>query len=1079
MKFILALLVVTLAASAQLAELSGLVRDASGSSIPGAALKLTSTAQNTIRSAETNEAGLYSIPAVAPGTYRLEVSAKGFRAQVRADLLLQVNAKLQVDFRLEVGDVAESVTVSADYGEVRAADSAVSYTVSAEEVSRLPAGGSRNYTRLVLLIPGSSSISRSQNNGTISGTALYSVNGQRPQDNNYTLDGIENNLFHKNSPGGSPPLDSIQEFRVMTNSPAEFGRSVGANVSVVTKSGTNELHGSLYEFFRNDKLDANEFFANRQGIGKVPFRQNNFGAAVGGPLILPKVYNGKQKSFWFTSYEGFRRRRGSTIIATFPTAQQRSGNFDGTGRNIYDPMTSRADAQGRIVRDLFAGNRVPQGRINRASTYWLEKFAPLPNRGGLTLNYVNPLSQRNDRDNVVARFDHYFSQRDSVMVRYLDQQAEQATPTSNPQLFSRSSFNVRNLAARWSRVLSPVSVLDVSFGYHIPIAVDVTKNNFGLERDQFLTESGMRLFNAGTPYNPVPAINVRGEYAISEGGGAVRDDVFQFIANYSRQMGRHSLKTGANISRRMYTKDAANPMNGIALFDTRLTNLSSDSLSGSGTASLLLGFPSEVTRGEGLAQLDGRQTAWQGFVQDEWRVGPRLTLTFGVRYEFQKPVYDVYDRLGTILVERDANTGKFSGSLLWAGPNALTGQGPNRRHYGRGLQVTDPNNFAPRVSLVTQLPGAIILRSGFGIFFNSTFMQEAQDKNKFYPYSTSQFFTANTGVLPNLALTDVGPAYGNTEAIGGWPQNPDNRTPYSQQWNFSLERMLPQSVLFRAAYVGAANRKQIGYSPFNTAPIPGPGPVQPRRLLPQFGDIQLGNNEYNSNYNALQLTAYRRFANGLQFNANYTWGRSMDDQSSLAETRTQNPFNRRADYSRSSFDVRHVFQTSFLFEVPYGRGLRFGGGLAPWTNALLGGWSLEGIFRFQSGAAVNAVSGVDRANVGQSTQRPNVSRDPNNGPKTPDQWFDTAAFTPAAQFSFGNAGAYILNADGRRAVDLSLFKKFAFGERHALSFRAEMYNMPNLVSFGDPNANLNSTAFGRVTSATDPRQIQLVLRYSF
>jgi hypothetical protein len=461
-------------------------------------------------------------------------------------------------------------------------------------------------------------------------------------------------------------------------------------------------------------------------------------------------------------------------------------------------------------------------------------------------------------------------------------------------------------------------------------------------------------------------------------------------------------------------------------------------------------------------------------------MNPWFNINFGVRYEFQKPAYDLFDRLGTILVERDAQSGRYSGSLLWAGTNPLAGNSPpNRRGYGRGLQVTDFNNFAPRLGISVQLPQGILLRSAFGMFYNSSFMQEAQDKNKFYPYSTSQFFTANTGTKPDLAITDPGPGFQNTEAIGGWPQNPNNLTPYSNQWNLSLQKVLPTDVTLMLAYVGASNRRQIGYAPFNTAPIPGPGPIQPRRLLPEFGDIQYGNNDYKSNYNALQVTAVRGFRHGLQLNANYTWGRSMDDQSSLAETRTQNPFDRRADYSRSSFDVRHVFQTSFVFDAPFGRGRRYGAGVNRVADTIIGGWSIEGIIRFQTGAAVNVLSGLDRANVGQSSQRPNVLRNPNDGPRTPDEWFDTKAFVQTAPFTFGNAGAFIVQADGRRSVDISLFKRFVIREGHSLAVRGELYNLPNLVSFGDPNATLTSTSFGRITSASDARQIQLALRYSF
>ena len=350
---------------------------------------------------------------------------------------------------------------------------------------------------------------------------------------------------------------------------------------------------------------------------------------------------------------------------------------------------------------------------------------------------------------------------------------------------------------------------------------------------------------------------------------------------------------------------------------------------------------------------------------------------------------------------------------------------------------------------------------------------------KFWPYTIQQVFSPNTGITPDLFITGAGPSFSNTASIGGWPQNPTNRTPYSQQWNLTVQRQLMDDLTLDLAYVGSANKRQIGYNPINAAITPGPGDVQPRRLLPDFGDLDGGDNRYSSSYNSFRANLVKRFSKGLQLNTNYTWGKSLDNTSSLAEARTQNPYNLRAEWARSSIDLRHVFLFSAVYELPFGKGKQFGSGWNRFQEALFGGWNLDGILRLQTGGPVNPSAGEDRANVGRTYQRPDVVRNPNNGPKTPDQWFDTQAFQRAAQYTYGNAGAYIIEADGRQSFDISLGKNFFVKEGHRVELRGEFYNLSNHVNMNNPNGNRSSSSFGTITSATAARQIQLALRYAF
>jgi hypothetical protein len=1085
---LLALWLFSIGATAQTtnATIVGEVKDVSGSTVPGATVIVKNTATGVARHVETSDLGAYRVFLLNPGTYDVTASMRGFQTKVQPGVVLEVAATVKVDFQLEIGEITETVEVTAATTLLQTQEASVGGTVTGNEIARMPVNG-RNYTRLILLLTGTSDVGQSQTRGEFSGTQLISVNGQRRQDNNFTVDGVDNNFMMMNSPGGSPPMDSIQEFRVLENTSAEFGRSAGANVNIAIKSGTRKLHGSFYEYLRNDKLDANDFFANKQGTGKVPFRQNQYGFTLGGPTVVPKLYNGREKTFWFFNWEGFRRRRGSTIISTMPIQAQRDGDFSQQSRAIFDPFTSVEQPDKSIVRQPFAGNRIPQTRISPAIKFLLDSVFPLPNRPGLSNNFVNTEGVRNDRDLWNVRLDHTFGSKDNVFFRWSNQNVGELPPQANPSVFREQRYDSRNMAAAWNHTFGPTSVLEVKFGYNNVGNPGATRFRT-ISRGEFFDKTGIKMYQREDLFDPLPNFNAVGEFSIGGGGDVTEDHIYQFISNFSKTVSRHSLKAGVNYSYRQFFTNTSNPMNGDALFDRRLTSLATDLNSGHSFATMLLGTPTEIRRGTGNTTTNGRIHAPQIYFQDDWRVTSKLTLNLGLRWEFTNPPYDTTDRLGNLWVRRDPQSGRYFGTLLWSTTNPEidpeTGQRnerAKREGFGRSLKRSNYRDFAPRVGIAYQLNSKTVVRSAYGIFYNSTFVQELQDMRKFWPFTVQQVFVANTGTIPDLRITDAGPPFSNTSAIGGWPQNPENRTPYSQQWNLTIQRQLMEDLTLDIGYVGSANKKQIGYTAMNSALKPGPGPVQPRRLLPDFGDLDGGSNAYGSNYNALQVKAVKRFSRGLQIQGNYTWGRSMDDQSSLAEWKTQDPFNKRADYSRSSIDLRQIFQLAYVYELPLGRNKKFGGGWNRATDLLLGGWSVEGITRVQTGAPVNVLTGQDRANVGRTYQRPDVLHNPNiGGNRNVDlPWFDIAAFQLPPIYTYGNAGAFIVDADGRRLFDVAAQKDFRIREGHVLQFRTEMFNMPNHVNFQRPQNSLASTAFGKVTSAFDARQIQFGLRYAF
>ncbi len=1070
------------------ATLVGEVTDAQGGAIPNATVTVKSKATGVARTVDTNGAGQYRVFPLSPGAYDVSVGSSGFKTQVQSNVTLEIASNVKVDFHLEIGQISERVEVQATAAVLQTQEASVGGTISSTELDHMPVNG-RNFTRLIMLLPGTSDQGGSQSNGTFSGTQMISVNGQRRQDNNFTVDGVDNNFMMMNSPGGTPPMDAIQEFRVLNNTSAEFGRSAGANVNIAIKSGSRSLHGTAYEYLRNDKFDANDFFANRLGTGKVPFRQNQYGFTLGGPMEIPKIYHGREKTFWFLNWEGYRRRRGNNDITTTPIADQRNGDFSQQPRPIFDPFTSQQLADGSLTRQPFAGNKIPQARISPAIKTFLGLIMPLPTRPGLNNNLVGTASTANDRDIWNVRGDHNFGPKDNVFFRYSRQHVGEVAPNPNPNFYAQNRYDVDSMAGAWNHIFNATSVLEVKFGFNNPWLPGGTMNR--VTRGDFLDKTGIKMFQRDVLYDPIVQLNAVGEFGPSAGGGITGDHVYQYMANYSKVFRRHSLKFGGVFNKRNFFTNTSNPMNGNADFDQRLTSLGTIANSGHSFATMLLGTPTAIRRGQGNTTTDARTNNTSLYIQDDWRVNNSLTINVGVRYEYTDPPYDVTGRLGNLLVSRDPQTGAYKGELMWATTNPevdpVTGKAnlpAKTLGFGSSLQQANKKDFAPRLGIAWQANNKTVVRTAYGIFFNSTFVQELQDKRKFWPFTIQQLITSNTGTQPDLLITDAGPSFSNTSAIGGWPQDPYKRTPYSQQWNFTIERQVMSDMTVDIGYVGSSNKHQIGYTSINQAVSPGPGPQGPRRLLAASGfqgDMDGGINQFNGSYHSFRANVDKHFSKGLQFHGNYTWGKNLTNQSSLAEQIAEDMFNRRLDWGRSSIDLRHIFQAAYVYELPFGKGRRFGSGWNNAANMALGGWSMEGILRLQTGAPINVLIGQDRANVGNTRQRPNLIRDPNTGNSrnVDNPWFDTSAFQLPAIYTFGNAGYDVVSADGRQNFDFSLQKEFKITERHIIQFRTEMFNLPNHVNMGNPNGTYTSSSFGKVTSATSARQVQFSLRYRF
>ena len=1068
------------------ATLVGSVTDPTSAAVPGAEVTVSNLETGLERVVQTNEVGNFRVFPLNPGVYTVMAATSGFKTQIRDGVVLQVAEIVEVDFVMELGEVTETIEVTGAAPIMQTQEASVGNVVNTRELERLPVN-QRNFTRLILLMPGTSSRRRSQSRGTgESGTQLYSVNGSRPQDNNYILDNVDSNMQMMNSPGISPPMDAIQEFKIATNTGSEFARSAGANVNMVIKSGTRELHGTLYEYFRNDELDANEFFFNRTRTAtsptKVPFNLNQYGAAVGGPI--PGL---SDKMFWFVSWEGFRRRRGSTQTYSTPPADFRAGDFSRVASGVSRPVA------GSIIDPLtgepFQNATIPMTRQNPSIPTIIQLTHPsAPNRAGDTNNFIGNRSQANDRDQLHWRWDYNMSSKDTVYFRFSNQNADLTQPNSNPNFVRNGEFDVFNYGGTWNHIFGPTTVLQMTFGTNQPNNPGIGRHAGGLTRGDFIDQSGLQMYQRDVFGDPFVSMGFGAYNAGGGAGGTVTgDEIYQGSGTLSTVFGRHSLKFGGQYHWRRFYTNTSNPMNGNGTFNGQL--------SGFPMADALLGYPSEIRRGQGNTLTNGIGHFMIGFVQDDWRVSQKLTVNLGMMYQFGSRPYDTTDRLGNLWVRRDQTTGEYFGTLLWAAENPqpappsgrvpsdlstfTTGLPANMGGWGRALVGSDRTDIAPRLGVAYQMDDKTVIRTGFGIFYNSTFVQELQDLRKFWPFTVQQVFSPNRGGI-DLSITDGGPPFSSTAAIGGWPQQPTNRSPYSMQWNFFIQRQVMDDMTLDVGYVGSGSRKQIGYSPFNNALSPGPGNVQPRRLIPSFGDLDGGSNQYNGSYNALQVKLQKRFSDGLQFNLNYSWQKALDGQSSLAEVKVQDPFNRHLDYSRSSWDTRQVFNFSYVYELPFGKGRKFGRDMSSAADAIVGGWAFEGITRLETGPPLNIQLGQDIANTGRSRQRPNLVGNPNNGPKTPDAWINASAFEVPNDYTFGTAGAYITDADGIVSFDVTLAKQFRLSESQGLELRVEFFNLPNHVNFGLPQERMNRGNFNRITNqSTNPRQIQLALRYSF
>jgi hypothetical protein len=1071
----LALFSLPVFAQTSLGTIVGNVLDESGASIPQVTVTITNEATSAVRTVTSNEAGSYTVPALPPGLYSVAAEMKGFRSIVLNHLNLEVNQTLRADLALKVGEVAERVEVSGVAVQLQTDSSTVATTVDNKKVVELPLNG-RSFTQLTVLVPGAvgTGAATFQSSGT-----TVSISGLRSENNNYTLDGVNNNETFFKSYGVQPSIDAIQEFKVQTNiTAAEFGTGAGANVNVVTKSGTNQFHGSAYEFHRNQHLSSQDFFSAQANQTIPVFRQNEFGGTVGGPII-------RNKTFFFFGYEDTKYGRGQSILSQIPTPAMLSGdlshNFAGeVAPIIFDPASTHT-VNGQLVRTPFPNNIIPSERIDPAIAAYAKIFYPSPNINLAGANYIDTRSQTLDAKQWIGRIDHHFGSNNTLTGRYNLNDAQQLNPGGLPATINSLGNTFVNAMVSDTHTFGANTILDVRIGYHrnnlqirdsSPGGLDATTN--------FINSfhiSGVPPERQGVPL--FPNFSLDGLTSPSQNGFPFPDDTYSFMGSVSRITGKHLLKAGWDF-RHMRNLDDGFFTGNFNFTKDATTDPQNVGTTGQSMASYLLGLPNSALRNIGDTTAIMRKHDYSAYIQDDIKVNPNLTVNLGLRYDYLGWPVHRDNKLGSF----DLDTGKF----IWDGTNPIDGSPANVR---RGIVNPRYNNFAPRVGFAYRLGDKTTFRGGYGIFYTGNYLWEAQGVRGNFPFAISETQTnlnlnGPTNPLESIFTPVLEVTPGATVPMSAQHiVNRNNKTSYTQQWNFHIQHRLTEDIVAEIGYVGNKGTHLTNFTNANTA-LPGPGDPNPRRPFPVLGATSLMDNNVTSTYEGLQLKIEKRFSRGLTFRANYAFGKALDNGGSGfgASSAPQNPNDVHADKAISSLDRTHIFSLDYVYQIPYGKGQRYGGNLNRAADAFLGGWELTGIWTATSGAPINVTIPRDIANIGARSisQRPNVIGDAYAGAQNaPDLWINRAAFAEPAPFTFGNLGRNTYFGPGFMQFDFGGYKNFAITEKIRLQFRVEAFNLFNRTNFGTPSSNFDDIAnFGRITGlAGKPREMQLGLKVLF
>jgi hypothetical protein len=1057
----------------------GYVTDMSGQVLRGARVTATNEATGLTRAVTTGGTGEYLIALLPVGRYTLTFEAGNFKQLSRKGVKLEIDQRARIKAVMEAGSVTEVITVDdADSTLARTETAEAGEVIENKRIVDLPLNG-RLFLQLAQLTPGVVETPRgsfAQQLASISGPRL-TVTGARESDNYFTLDGVSVTDRFFNTLSAPLSVEGIQEFKVRSNLyTAETGTLGGAQINIAIKSGTNDLHGTAFGFLRNDAFDARNYF---DFMGKPEFRQNNFGGALGGPVI-------KNKAFFFANYEGLRLARAQTRLFTVPTSDLRAGQFSTT---ITDPMTNTP----------FPGNKIPDARISSTSQALLQHL-PLQNLPGTINNFVDSPQEINDNNQFTIKADYRIGSSDTAFVRYTfyDVNAYQpygfiafaSSPPSVPGFGLFLDQRSQNVAISETHSFNPRLIGEFKFGFNRTAGGQVQENsNIPFVAQHNIEGASTSAIDQGIPRITIAGFNALGDIAMPI---SRHDNDYQANYNLSWFRSGHNFIFGGMYKRLQYNPFIVSNKRGLFTYN--------DNFTGNAFADFLLGMPSVANGGFGDVGIYLRGNEWHGFVQDNWKATKRLTVNLGLRYEYASPFTERNNRWSTLDIRNRrlivaSEDGQTYPQELWI-PGIQQAVGlpivsSEEAGLDRSLVNKDLNNFAPRIGLAFDVFGnqKTVVRTGYGIYYNAASFNTLALQGQLPPFFKMSMATnsAELGLTTNNILAD--PLQG-LPAFRSYDIN--FRSPYFQQWNLGIQQLLTRDLLVEAQYLGSKGTKlytNIWYNTPDASPVRNPSP------FPTLANFALQASAANSNYHALVLKAEKRLSQGLMVFGSYTFSKSIDNDS-LGNTTIASGLDqsniKALERGLSTFDARHRVVVSTTYDLPFKAKNKY-------LFGVLGNWQMGGIINHQSGNPFTVnLANIDRSNNGLGligSARPNLVADPNlpADQRTTARWFNTDAFALQPFGFLGTAGRNVIEGPGYNSVDLSLLKNIPITERHKLQFRAEFFNAFNHVNFDIPermctlansapagaSCTVSNSPFGTVSAARDPRILQFALKYTF
>ena len=1107
-------------------SITGTITDPSGAVVPGVTVTAIRLETNRTVSTVTRADGVYLATALPVGDYRVEAAAPGFKLAVRNGIQLELNQAAVINFALEIGATTDRVEVVGDAALLESATSDLGKVVDNRRILELPLN-TRNVFSLINLTPGALGSSSFRYDGQ-----AWAVYGARTNMNEIVVDGVTAVTPRPSGLSATsvfPAVDAIQEFRLIgMNPPAEFGRTSGAVLNIVFKSGANQFHGSAFEFIRNSVLDSNEFFANSRGQALSSYKRNQFGGVLSGPVR-------RDRTFFMVSYEGLRERKFATSTLTVPTALERSGDFSQTRAangqlvQIFDPFSTRTDASGS-TRTQFPGNVIPASAMDPAGVN-LAKYFPLPNTPGAQYtnqnNYAASGANSTNIDNLDVRIDHNLNDRQRIFGRYSQRVSNENPAEMFPEAIKAASGREiqgdkpRNGVFEYSITLSPTTVVTARAGV-ARVIFNLANQSAGFLASSLGLPKTIE-HNADVQY--FPEVQVAGYPTLGGSHADVRHstlNTFPLVVTANRTLSRHFLKAGFDGRLVRANIRESRTANGTFPFTAGMTQgpnpLKASSTAGNAVASLLLGTGngSELMYQGFKVQADqSYYLAW--YLQDDWKVNSRLTLNLGLRYDFELPKTERYNRLNWFdPTAVSPLAGKVPGFPDLRGGLQFVGVGGN----GRGNFDFVPNQLGPRLGFAWQVTPKTVLRGGYGHLYSASYVGATVADVPYGFDSETPWITSLDGITPLNRLSNpypagispsLGASRGLMSAVGQGFRSKEYSTPnsWTQQWNVTVQHSLPGGLFLEVGTIGSRGRgmpftyyaneldpkyQALGSKLAQLVPSPFYGVVssgifssssvsqaQLLRPFPQFTDLTDAQNIGSDTwYNALQITAKKRLGHGLQFETSYVWSKSID----RGEGAPQNHYRMDVERSVSSRDTPRRFVASYLYELPFGRGRYFLTQLPKAVDLVVGGWQLNGITTIQSGSALSITASNTAGTFGAVEYANNNGKSGALSGQAQDRltrWFDTSVFSQPDPYTYGNLSPRVADIRGHyiNNFDLSLFKEFhPVHESITMQFRAEALNAFNRVQFANPNTSVTSSSFGRVTAqANTPRQVQFGLKF--